>query len=483
MDEKAAGLAELLAAATQSLSDLAAASNGERGVVGLADDELCAFTSDLEGAGRLLDTLRVLAAAEIDERSRRSLGSDGLAHRLGCVRSTLLIEQLTRISQGDAARRIRVGKAIAPRSSLAGDPLPPQLPALADAMAGGEVGVDAASIVIRCLADASPYAEEDLVLAGETQLVAVARAESTDLVGVHARVWREALNPDGSEPRDESLRRRRAFVLGREVNGMTPFRGWAEPTSAALMRAMLSNGTNPNAEPRFLSEEDRTSRESSGSSDKGAGDAATDAPITDDGEVVSTFHDPRTREQRQYDILLGVITAGLRRTEKTPSLRPLSSVTAVVSLNDLEKGTGVGWLDDIAEPISMATIRQLACDGGLRTMILGDSGEVLYLGRAQRLFSAAQRKALAVRDGGCVWPGCSAPPGWCEAHHVIPWEKGGKTDIDAGALLCSAHHHALHASEFTMKMINGRPHLLAPPWLDPQSIWKLMGRCRATMAA
>ncbi len=205
--------------------------------------------------------------------------------------------------------------------------------------------------------------------------------------------------------------------------------------------------------------------------------------MTDDGEVVTTFRDPRTREQRQHDVLMGVISAGLRRTEKTQSLRPLSSVTAVVSLRDLETGTGAGWLDDIGEPISIATVRQMVCDGGLRTVILGDAGEALFLGRTERLFTAAQRKALAARDGGCVWPGCSAPPGRCEAHHVVEWERGGATDIDNGALLCSAHHHALHASEFTMRMIDGRPHLLAPPWLDPQSAWKRMVRCRATMAA
>ncbi|HEY4269856.1 MAG TPA: DUF222 domain-containing protein [Galbitalea sp.] len=473
MDQTAPDLATTLATATRLLGDLAAAANGDRAIVRLADDELCAFTADLEGAGRLLDTLRAFTAAEIDERSRRSLGSDGLAQRLGCVRSALLIEQLTRASQGDAARRIRVGRAISPRSTLGGDALPAEHPALADAMADGAVGVDAASIVIRCLGDASPYVEEDLVVAGEARLVAVAREESTDLVGVHARVWREALNPDGAEPRDEAHRRRRAFTLGREVEGMTPFHGWADPASGALLRAMLSNGANPHAQPRFLSDEDRTA---------GSGGAASSDHHGDEG-VITTFRDPRTREQRQHDILMGVIAAGLRRAEKAPSLRPLSSVTAVVSLHDLENGTGAGWLDDVAEPVSIATIRQLACDGGVRTMILGDAGEVLYLGRAERLFTSAQRKALAVRDGGCVWPGCSAPPGWCEAHHVVEWERGGKTDIDNGALLCSAHHHALHASEFTMKMIDGRPHLLAPPWLDPQSVWRQMGRCRATMAA
>jgi len=27
-------------------------------------------------------------------------------------------------------------------------------------------------------------------------------------------------------------------------------------------------------------------------------------------------------------------------------------------------------------------------------------------------------------------PGCDIPPAWTEAHHVIPWYLGGKTDIN-----------------------------------------------------
>ncbi len=141
----------------------------------------------------------------------------------------------------------------------------------------------------------------------------------------------------------------------------------------------------------------------------------------------------------------------------------------------------MGWLDDVDEPVSAATIAQLVCDAGLRTVLLGDAGEVLHLGRTQRLFSAAQRKALAVRDGGCVWPQCTAPPMWCEAHHVVEYANGGRTDIDNGALLCSAHHHMLHASEFSMRMIRGKPCLLAPAWLDPDRILQPLGRTRALL--
>jgi hypothetical protein len=152
-----------LAIAKRAFAELATAASGERALVRFGDDELCAFVSDLEDAGRLLDALRALGAAEIDKRSRRSLGSDGLAQRLGCVRPTLLIEQLTRASQSDASRRIRIGKAIAPRSTLGGEPLPAQYQELADAMVAGSVGLDAASIVIRCLDDAGPAVDEHCV--------------------------------------------------------------------------------------------------------------------------------------------------------------------------------------------------------------------------------------------------------------------------------------------------------------------------------
>src|SRR5690606_6482299 len=141
------------------------------------------------------------------------------------------------------------------------------------------------------------------------------------------------------------------------------------------------------------------------------------------------------------------ITAGLRSSEGQPgSMRATSTVMAVIQLSDLEKGTGVGWLDDIDEPVSAQTVQELACDAGFARIVIGPHGEVLSLGRKERFFSPAQRRALAVRDGGCVWPQCTAPPSWCHAHHVIEYENGGRTDIDNGALLCPAHHHMLHAT-------------------------------------
>jgi HNH endonuclease len=68
----------------------------------------------------------------------------------------------------------------------------------------------------------------------------------------------------------------------------------------------------------------------------------------------------------------------------------------------------------------------------------------LEVGRATRVIQPAQRSALAVRDGGCVFPDCARPLTWCEAHHVHHWLHGGPTDLANLALLCRAHHRAIH---------------------------------------
>jgi len=446
-------ISDLLERANALLGELAGASSDR--VVLLDDEELLTTIDQVETAGRLVDALRVVSAAEVEVRSARE---DSLARRIGCIRGSQVIEKVARCSAADAARRIGLGRAVRPTVSLVGELLPPDHPHVAAALFSGEVGVDAAAGIIHCLGQASRTASPSAVDAAEAVLVERATVVSTDLLLIEARLWREALDPDGASPREAELKRRRAFTLGREQAGMTPFSGWADPHAAGLLRAMLSEGTNPRAVPRFI-----------------------DAAELD--HVGDRLRDPRTREQRQFDVLIGTITAGLRSTEHGGALRPMSTVSAVVRLSDLRDGTGLGWIDDVLEPVTAATIRQFACEGGFDLHVVAENGKPLFLGRTQRLFSGPQRKSLAARDGGCVWPDCTAPPGWCEAHHVTEWENGGTTDVDNGVLLCSAHHHLLHGSDFSMRMIDGMPHLLAPPWLDHARRWRPVGRSRALIAA
>jgi hypothetical protein len=92
----------------------------------------------------------------------------------------------------------------------------------------------------------------------------------------------------------------------------------------------------------------------------------------------------------------------------------------------------------------------LACDAEIARVVLGPAGEVLDLGRTSRLPSPAQRRALAVRDGGCVFPGCDRPPGWCQAHHRRHWVDGGRTDLGNLLLLCAFHHRLIHEGQWRL---------------------------------
>jgi HNH endonuclease len=74
----------------------------------------------------------------------------------------------------------------------------------------------------------------------------------------------------------------------------------------------------------------------------------------------------------------------------------------------------------------------------------GPPRQPLDLGRTTRVISPAQRRALAVRDGGCVVPDCTRPLAWCVGHHLVHWLEGGPTDLANLALLCRAHHRAVH---------------------------------------
>lgn len=64
----------------------------------------------------------------------------------------------------------------------------------------------------------------------------------------------------------------------------------------------------------------------------------------------------------------------------------------------------------------------------------------LDVGRTQRTATTAQRRVLALRDGGCLIPGCGVPAEACQVHHLHEWAGGGATDLANCVLLCWSHH-------------------------------------------
>ncbi|GAB2462676.1 hypothetical protein HD599_000879 [Conyzicola lurida] len=437
---------------------------------GMSDEQLCAAAVELERAGRLMDTARLRVAAELAHRSRFGLGNESLAFRLGHGKAAMLVEALTLVSPREAARRIRLGESIRRDRGFDGVLLSAQHPRVGSALEAGEIGVDAAEAIVRNLDQAAQRAGSSLDAAGnrdvaERELVETARHAPADEVAVQARAWREALDPDGAEPRDEQIYRRRSFILGRETEGMRSFHGTLVGVDAALLQAAFDEAEKPGTTPRFLAEGD---------------EARGIRTVTgDDGEPTTEIVDGRTRDQRRYDIFAGLITAGVRASGNAPvDMRSTAHVSAVITLEELERGVGVGWIDGADEPVAASTVRELVCANGMSLVVMGENGEPLYLYRGRRYFSEQQMRALAVRDGGCVWPGCHSPAAWADGHHVVEFSKGGPTNIDNGVLLCPHHHRMLHRSDFEMRMIGGRPHLVPPAFIDEQRTPILVGRSR-----
>ncbi len=99
---------------------------------------------------------------------------------------------------------------------------------------------------------------------------------------------------------------------------------------------------------------------------------------------------------------------------------------------------------------SSDTIAGLHCDAHVQPIVVDSDGNPVNLGRNRRLASPSQRRAVFVRDGGCVFPGCDSPQSWCVLHHVTAWHKGGCTDMGNLASLCPHHHGITHSNGWSM---------------------------------
>jgi hypothetical protein len=118
-------------------------------------------------------------------------------------------------------------------------------------------------------------------------------------------------------------------------------------------------------------------------------------------------------------------------------------------------------------PVGPELLSLLACSAVLQRVLLAPSGVPLDVGRAQRLATTAQRRALAVRDGGCIIPACGCPHEGTDAHHVVPWSLGGATDLTNLVSLCPAHHQQVHSGVWAIEIIDGVPWVRPPAWVDP----------------
>ncbi|MEH3128390.1 MAG: DUF222 domain-containing protein [Mycolicibacterium neoaurum] len=196
------------------------------------------------------------------------------------------------------------------------------------------------------------------------------------------------------------------------------------------------------------------------------------------GEELCAALDPLCRPVPQPDGSADPRPIGVRRAEAlgqvlrtylSQSRRPMSGgVLPHVTLIRPGVAVAQGGQDTVdrlgfAGPVSAATADLIACDATLTNVIVDHTGVPLDVGRAERLFTPAIRKALGVRDGGCAHPGCGRPVSWCDAHHIQPWSAGGTTSVDNGVLLCRLHHGVIHHGGWRVYLGRDRHPWFIPP--------------------
>jgi hypothetical protein len=460
-------------------------------VEGLSDPEVVALTQVVERAGRPVDAARVRTAAVVGDRSRPGLGKESLAWKLGAPHQNDLLTRLTGTSIAEMKRRMHLGDKIAPRV-IGGTVLEPVFPLVAAALTAGEIGVDAAASIVDGLADYKVHgrfdADQAQVDDAEADLVEHATgyvfgrvgdpddatdsgaaapgagpacrlqesdgfAYTADEVRKMTARHRALLNPDGAAPNEEVLEAKSSISFGDKRDGLHPIRGGVTPDLKGIMQNLFNTYQSARTAPKFPSAEEQQRIE--------AGELIP-------GEIL----DERNGGQKRADILRGILTM-VAQDPRTPTMGGMPPTVMVhVNANDLLAGAGLGWIDGVDAPISMKTINQMIDNGGMQPIFFGGNGAVLGLGSKARCFSPLQRKAITARDGGCITPGCDAPAQWVEVHHVVPWSRGGKTEVDNGVLLCWYHHHSIETSGWEIRMVDGMPQVKAPSWIDPSGKWR-----------
>jgi hypothetical protein len=349
------------------------------------DTELMSTVLGIEAARRLLDAAQCAALAELDAR-----GSTDLAEGM---RTDRWLAHHAELPASVASARVKVGRSL--RSTL---------PDVAEQLAEGRIGFEHA----RVLAEAcSPRIEEPFAAA------AALLAEGAD--GCVFDVWRREvaafaalLDQDGPhDPGDDVTRNRlskatalegshrlRAELVG--LHGETVFQ-----TIDAIADELFH---------RFHRDEQQCSGE-------------LRCPSRATLEALALVE--MARRARSVDL------------DATTS--PATDVTVVVNAEQPTTAhTGA------AVPLQDGTTRHLRCDGRLLPIVVDSLGVPLDLGRAIRFANRAQRRAMSLRDGGCIFPGCTNPPTWCDAHHLDEWADGGRSDVTRMASLCRHHHMVVH---------------------------------------
>ena len=339
----------------------------------------------------------------------RAVEVAGLWDAVGATSITAWTADQGRMARPRAAREVRVARLVA------------RLPVTAGAWSEGRLSTGQVDAICSFLTDANV----EVFARHESEIVPVLAPLSVPDVAAAMRAWRAHLDsPDPAPTAPSSLHASRTLAGRARVDGDL------DPDTGDLLLTAL----------------------------RVAEQAAPDS----DGDPV------RLPAQRRADALgdicrffldhQGVVSEGQRH-------RP--HVNLVFDMVPAADGTGFAVGDARTAdgyPIDGVTAGRLLCDSVLYRVLVQGKSAILDYGRATRAVPPPLWNVLLLRDQHCRWKGCDRPGAWCEAHHVIWWEKGGTTDIANLVLLCKRHHHIAHRPGWLAEMTPDGTLTVTDPW-------------------
>ena len=364
-------------------------------------------------------------------------------------------------SQREARRRLRRAEAL------------DQMPAVADALAAGDITAEHADALAQAARTTSAETVND-----DTALLEKTKTLPADLAAREATDW--AHRRQSEADREAKFRRQRQLRSHRtwsDGEGMINFRTRLDPVTGAQARAVIDDISNRlyQADGGRDAKEDQTRTWTqrnadafaaalginpipgieTGADPRPAANPVHAGPIADDRrDAGSSIPSPRRRanehdSESQKGLQPSADMRGLRENRPPPSLR---NQILVIAHTDAITGADPDARCEIpgTGPIPRSELERLACEAELFGALFDGNGLPLWHGRRTRTVTPQQWRMLIARDRGCVL--CAASPGHCHAHHIVPWTgpAEGPTDIDNLVLVCNRHHHHIHQHNLTL---------------------------------
>ncbi len=381
-------------------------------------DDLAAADPRDVALGDLVADLATLHAQQqrlqaVFARMARVSDSDGGHHLAGYATTGAMLTDALRLSPGQGQAIVKVSRT-----------LHTTFTATRDALAAGEISWAHASAIAR----AARKLPRSRLAEAQPLLLEVAREGSAAMVRAAVDRMAELLDPEHEDERLRDEYERRYLDVSRTLDGWWAVDGHLPPDVGQRLSAAIEQFAAPTAPD-----------------------------------------DTRTAKQRQADAVGEMADAALDGQT--------SGVAAVSVTVDAERmdGAGATW-DPLGLPTGRSAFDLAVCQSRLTLVVAEKAGigwKPLAVGMLSRFATPAQRAALAVRDGGCVYRGCTRPARRTHAHHVIDWRDGGPTDIENLVLLCAYHHRMVHL---------GRAVVVDDPDIPGRRMAVPAGRHRSTAA-